>query len=160
MEDRESQLSRSPYRPRSVRFQRRVTLGDWVVKLYTIAPRVRPARAAVAEAALNAARQVLPSPALAPGRPGVGFVIAHDAPSSCYLLTCWWAEENEDHQRIHSAPADRPEDFTLHPNHAAGCVWELSVTDFERRAWIRHVLADPGGPDLESYLAQEYDDDV
>ncbi|MEU7834884.1 MULTISPECIES: hypothetical protein [unclassified Nonomuraea] len=58
------------------------------------------------------------------------------------------------------APADRPEHLAPHPSQAAGCVWELSVTDFERRAWMTHVLANPGGPDLDAYLAQEYNDDV
>ncbi|MFI7610383.1 hypothetical protein ACIBP6_04000 [Nonomuraea terrae] len=149
-----------PYQPRSVRFKRRVQLGDWVVKLYTIAPHGRPARTEVAEAALRAAREVLPAPAVAPDRYGVGFVIAHDAPRLCYALACWWAERNEVHQRILSAPADRPEHLAPHPSEAAGCVWELSVTDFERRAWITHVLANPRGPDLDAYLAQEYDDDV
>ncbi|TDD46130.1 hypothetical protein E1286_21795 [Nonomuraea terrae] len=103
---------------------------------------------------------MLPAPAVAPDRYGVGFVIAHDAPRLCYALACWWAERNEVHQRILSAPADRPEHLAPHPSEAAGCVWELSVTDFERRAWITHVLANPGGPDLDAYLAQEYDDDV
>ncbi|WP_433519268.1 hypothetical protein ACQP2T_29330 [Nonomuraea sp. CA-143628] len=149
-----------PYQPRSVRFLRRAELGDWVVKLYTIAPHGRPARAEVAEAALRTARTVFPAPAVAPDRYGVGFVIAHDAPRLCYALACWWAEKNEVHQRILSAPADRPGHLAPHPSPAAGCVWELSVTDFERRAWMTHVLANPGGPDLDAYLAQEYNDDV
>ena len=38
-------------------------------------------------------------------------------------------------------------------NQPAGCVWELAVVDFERRAWIEDVLANPDGPDLERYLA-------
>ena len=151
---------RGPYQPRSVGFLRGADLGDWVVKLYGIAPRGRSVRATVAEAALAAAQRVLPTPAISPDRYGVGFVIAHDAPRLCYALICWWAEENEVHQRILSAPAEHPEQFSPHPSDAVGCVWELSVTDFERRAWITHVLANPNGPDIEGYLAQEYRDDV
>jgi hypothetical protein len=151
---------RAPYQPRSVRFLRRVDLDDWIVKLYGITPRGRSIRAAAAEAALRAAREVLPSPAITADRYGTGFVIAHDAPRRCYALVCWWAEENEIHQRMLSAPADRPEELSPHAGDAVGCVWELSVTDFERRAWITHVLARPGGPDMRSYLAQELNDDV
>lgn len=149
-----------PYQPRSVRFLRRVDLGDWVVKLYGIAAHARPVRATVVEAALRAAERVLPSPAISSDRYGAGFVIAHDAPQRCYALVCWWAEENEIHQQVLSAPAGRPEDLSPHPSHAIGCVWELSVTDFERRAWITHILANPNGPHLEGYLAKEYHDDV
>ena len=35
-----------------------------------------------------------------------------------------------------------------------GCVWELEVIDFERRVWLRDVLANSDGPDLELYLTQ------
>ncbi|MFJ7078965.1 hypothetical protein [Streptomyces sp. NPDC098781] len=149
-----------PYQPRSVRFQQRVTLGDWVVKLYAIAPHGHSFREGVAEAAVHAARQTLPSPAVTSERYGVGFVIAHDTPQLCYALICWWAEENEVHQQILSAPADRPAELAPHPSHAAGCVWELSVTDFERRAWISYILASPDAPNMAGYLAQEYNDDL
>jgi hypothetical protein len=160
LQDHIGPTSHGPYQPRQVRFLRRVQLADWLVKLYGIAPRGRSVRAAVAEAALHAAQDVLPSPAHASDRYGVGFVIAHDAPRRCYALVCWWAEENEIHQQILSAPADRPEDLSPHPSSAVGCVWELSVTDFERRAWITHVLANPNGADIRGYLAQELNDDV
>jgi hypothetical protein len=149
-----------PYQPRRVEFLRVADPDDWIVKLYGIALRGRSVRATVAEAALAAARRVLPTPAITPDRYGVGFVIAHDTPRLCYALVCWWAEENEVHQRILSAPASHPEQLSAHPSNAIGCVWELSVTDFERRAWITHVLANPHGPDIEGYLAQEYRDDV
>jgi hypothetical protein len=34
------------------------------------------------------------------------------------------------------------------------------VTDFERRAWLTHVLTREGGPDLAGYVAQELSDDI
>lgn len=151
---------RSPYQTRSVRFLRRVLEGEWVTKLYEVAPSGQGARAEVIQAALAVAQRVLPAPAVGPGRYGVGFVIAHDAPRLCYALICWWAEENEIHQQVFSAPVDHPEQLAPHSSDAVGCVWELSITDFERRAWITHVLSDPNGPDIESYLTQEYRDEV
>jgi hypothetical protein len=79
---------------------------------------------------------------------GVGFVVVHAAPARSYVLVCWWSDENEIHQRMFSAPAGRPESLAPHDGAAIGCVWELAVTDFERRAWLAHVLARPAGPDL------------
>jgi hypothetical protein len=40
-------------------------------------------------------------------------------------------------------------------------VWELSVIDFERRAWLRYVVAAPDGqPSLPAYMSEQYNDDV
>ena len=39
----------------------------------------------------------------------------------------------------------------------AGCVYELGVVDFERRAWLEDVLANPAGPDLDLYLGRRFD---
>lgn len=43
---------------------------------------------------------------------------------------------------------------------AAGCVWEIGIIDFERRAWLEDVLANPNGPDVERYLERRFDGDV
>jgi hypothetical protein len=43
---------------------------------------------------------------------------------------------------------------------SAGCVWELEVIDFERRAWLADVLANPEGPDVERYLARHLDTEI
>jgi hypothetical protein len=58
------------------------------------------------------------------------------------------------------SPLDNPRALKPVQDPAAGCVWELSVIDFERRAWISDVLANPSGPDLARYMARQYNDDV
>ena len=35
----------------------------------------------------------------------------------------------------------------------AGCVYELAIVEFERRAWIEDVIGNPDGPDLDRYIA-------
>jgi hypothetical protein len=42
-------------------------------------------------------------------------------------------------------------------NPAAGCVWELGIIDFERRAWIEDVLK---GRDVDRYLERSINADV
>jgi hypothetical protein len=44
--------------------------------------------------------------------------------------------------------------------HAAGGVWELEIVDFERRAWLADVLANPAGPDVERYLGRHVDTEL
>ena len=43
------------------------------------------------------------------------------------------------------------------PETALGCVWELGIVEFERRAWIEDVIGNPDGPDLERYMGRRFD---
>ena len=38
----------------------------------------------------------------------------------------------------------------------AGCVYELAIIEFERRAWIDDVIGNPDGPDVERYLGRRF----
>jgi hypothetical protein len=144
-----------PYRARRVEFLRRADVDDWALKLYAIAAPECAVGPELVEHALRVGAAALPAPATTPQRYGAGFVVVHAAPARSYVLVCWWSDENEIHQRMFSAPAGRPESLAPHGGAAIGCVWELAVTDFERRAWLAHVLTRPGGPDLAGYLAEE-----
>jgi hypothetical protein len=143
-----------------VRFLRLAELGDWRVKIYGITAHQNEVNPELIGYALRAAAQTLPSPAITADRYGMGFVIVHEGASDCYVLVHWWAVENEIHQSVLSAPLEHPERLTQHNSPAIGCVWELSVTDFERRAWIDRVLTSTGAADVEGYLASEFNDDV
>jgi hypothetical protein len=149
-----------PYRPRPLRFIRQQQLGDWRIKVYGIATPGREPRAELVEATVALAGAVLPQPALAEGRFGVGFVIAHDSATVSIGLVYWWQGFNELHQRAYTGPLDEPRALTPLTHPAAGCVWELGIIDFERRAWLEDVLANPAGPDIERYLQRQLNTDV
>jgi hypothetical protein len=156
---------REPHRPRSIRFLGVSELSGWQVKLYGIAWQGEQPRQQLIRAATRAAAQALPAPARQLGgteadRYGLGFCVIHDASDRCFVLCHWWAAENELHQRMFSAPLDAPGTLAPHPSEAIGCVWELEVIDFERRAWLRHVLADPGGLDEAAYLRATFNGKV
>lgn len=143
------------YQPRPVRFVRRERLGEWRVKIYGIATPGRTPRPQLIEATVARAAAVLPLPATAYGRMGVAFAIAHDAATAAIALVYWWQAANELHQRVFVGPIEDPAAMRKLEDPGAGCVWELSVIDFERRAWIEDVLDNPAGPDLERYLSRE-----
>lgn len=143
------------YRPRPARFIRRERLGDWRIKIYGIATPGRTPRPQLIEATVAHAAAALPTPADACGRMGCGFAIAHDAATASIALVYWWQAANELHQRAFVGPLENPEAMRKLVDPAAGCVWELGIIDFERRAWIADVLANPSGPDLERYLSRE-----
>jgi hypothetical protein len=151
---------KAPYEPRHVRFVRREDGEGWRLKLYSIALNGAEPDPAFVEATRDLAASILPQPPVADERYGVGFATAHDATSLYIALIYWWQSENELHQRIYVSPKGEPISFTQVENQPAGCVWELEIVDFERRAWIEDVLAGPDGPDLERYLDRRFDKDV
>lgn len=134
---------------RSIRYIGREDLGDWRLKVYGIGTHAPDARAEFVAATLDAAREALPDGG------GAGFVIAHDAKSAGLSLVYWWANENEIHGRFFASPLDDP--AALVPDNGTGlaCVWEMEVIDFERRAWLEHVLKND---DLDAYLARRAPD--
>jgi len=149
-----------PYQPRPVRFIGMEQRGDWRLKVYGIATPGRTPRAEFVAATVDLAGVALPGPAVSDERYGVGIVIAHDSATYCFALLYWWQSANELHQRVYAAPLDDPHALIKLADPGAGCVWELSVVDFERRAWIEDVLANPNGPDIDRYLTRRFNADV
>lgn len=149
------------HHPRPISFLKLHETGGWRLKFYGIAAAADLPRPELVKAAELLTPTALPSPAVHSGgddpydidRYGVGFVIAHDALDYAFVLYQWWAGESEVHQRIFSTLPNRLGAMRPHPAPAIGRVWELAVVDFERRAWLEHVLAGPGGPDIDAYLA-------
>ena len=150
-----------PYAPRSVRWLDLLTFDAWRLKLYGITYRgERPVQALV-DAAVIAARQRLPRPAVTDDRYGVGFVGAHEGRGANFVFVDWWANEDELHHHAWLSSKEHP--GRLRPTGAddlTACAWDLAVIGHERTAWVRHVLAREHGPDLDGYLADRLNGDV
>lgn len=149
-----------PYEARRVQFRELLTVDQWTLKMYGVAVGDAVISAALAESAATVARSAVPMPPITATRYGAGFVMAHESVSTAYVLVCWWDERNEVHQRIFSGPAGAHYQLQPHDSRVIGCVWELAVTDFERRAWIQHVMKNPARPDFGAYFAQQMNDHV
>ena len=149
-----------PHLTRPIRFERLEPIGDWRIKLYTIATHGEAARPELVAETLRRAPAIFPGAALADQRHGVGFVIVHDARTASIALYYWWQSFNELHQRVFAGPRAHPEAMTQLAQQTAGCVWELEVIDFERRAWLADVLANPSGPDVERYLSRQTNTEI
>lgn len=162
-ESREVSIPRllEPYAPRSIRFLELWEDGGWRIKVYGIAYQGAEPAPQLLAAARAAARARLPRPAVTADRYGVGFLGVHQGRGVNFVFVDWWAAENELHHHVYVSAADAPTTLTdvTHTGQAA-CVWDLRVIGFERDAWVEAVLANPLGPDLESYLARRLDEDV
>ena len=145
------------YEPRPISFLGTTrTQARWRVKQHAITLAGR--KGAMAEAAVQAAQQAaelaLPRPPGADGSHGVAVLTMHMGLQGFWVLVDWWAHGDVLMHRHLRAPVERPE--ALRDAAADGfgpCVWELAVQAHERQAWLRHVLANPQGPDVEAYLA-------
>jgi hypothetical protein len=76
-------------------------------------------------------------PAVAPGRPGLGFAILHRGRTGDYLILCWWDHENELPTRVWV----RDESGWRPARSESTCVWDLRVLWWEREAYVATVLA-------------------
>lgn len=153
------------YRPSHLRHVETVEIRGWRMKVYGIALQGRTCGPALLAASLAWAEAALPARDPADPFSGYDFVVAHDAAVLDIALVYWWESENELHQRgFAGAKPDgwQSDGSTLAPipYQAAGCVWEIGVIDFERRAWLADVLANPAGPDIDLYLGRKLAADV
>lgn len=154
-----------PYRPRPIKFQGVVALGEWRLKLYTLHPIEIP------DVPINFLESVLPvlqDQLCAPRAPfevagtdwnhlenyKVGFAMVHIGAKAVFLLCDYWVGENMlNHSVWVSSLNGEPEWQPIGTSGTSVCLWELAVQAHEREAWINHVYNAVAEPDFEAYLA-------
>jgi hypothetical protein len=143
------------YHQRLGQFVSEEQFGEWRIKLYGLAAPEKGVRPALLDTTKRLASEVLPP--VDDDHHGVAFAIAHDARFPIALIY-WWQGLNEIHQRIFAGPeGSDPSDLEEITGQPMGCVWELGIVEFERRAWIDEVIGNADGPDLDAYLMRRFD---
>jgi hypothetical protein len=148
----------SPYRRRPVRFLELWDADGWRVKVYGIAYDGELPRPELIAAGKRVARHRLPQPPDADERAGVAVLIVHDAFESTWVLVEWWAG-NVLYHHAYSGHPDTPQTLAAVADGATACTWELAVIGFERMSWLENVIA-AAEPDVDRYLAAQFNDDV
>jgi enamine deaminase RidA (YjgF/YER057c/UK114 family) len=145
------------FEERSTRFQGVIGHDGWRLKRYDITLDGEPVPQASFRDGISAALALLPRPATTPDRPGVGFLICHRGAHACYVVLCWWDNQNELLQHVlvrfdsdHSRWIDAEGRFSF-------CVWDLEVMWHERESFVRHVLTPSAGPEVERYLEDAWE---
>lgn len=156
------QLS-ATYKKRPIRYLGTFEKDGWRLKVYGISALSERPSDALVNAIKAKAAEILPFPAVADSRYGVGFLYAHQGrDGGGFASVNWWANENElFHYQYEASPdsvsALRPVEET---GGSACCVWDIAVIEHERRAWVECVLANTSGPDLDAYMARTFNADV
>jgi hypothetical protein len=130
------------------------------VKAYHVTLDAAPVEPSVVAAAMAFLPRLLPAPEPPPdGTPPASFVILHRSAQAAYLNAYSWVWDNVIECRTAAAgipflgcPDDDPTVFVELAKPWIGCVWELGPFEYERSAWVRHML-EPAAPDLGAYLA-------
>lgn len=140
-----------PFRPRTICFDGVHESRGWRLKRFSISFDGTPLDWGRFDGGLTLADAALPVPVDAPGRPGVGFVIAHHGRVAEYVVLGWWDRENELPLRVF---VRTPKEGVWRPAQGTEsvCVWDLEVIWAERQAYVDTVLTET--PSVEGYLAR------
>lgn len=141
-----------PYAPRRIEAHGTRPFGAWRMKVYSVLFGEGPVDWPAFEPGIDAALRSLPAPDEARGRPGLGFVIAHQGRTGDYVVVAWWDRENELPVRV-LVRRDRAEPWRAAHTDESFCVWDLEVLWAERQAWVATMLT-PGGGGADAYLAR------
>ncbi|MYD32458.1 MAG: hypothetical protein F4W98_01065 [Acidimicrobiales bacterium] len=159
--DHANDLAEGDYRPRPIRHLSTQTVQGWHLKTYGINampqrsddvldPDVEAAAARVGHGLLEG---------LETSNTGrYGFLIIHQGGLANWLLVNRWAEDILLRSELFRAGHDAPTDFQPETSDLIGCLWELEVVDFERRAWTEAVIKGNGG--VDRYMATVLNADV
>jgi hypothetical protein len=147
-----------PFRDKFVRALPVLDLAGRKVKPYHITREPDTTLAPViVEAAYTMAEQMLAPPDHE--MPPASWLVLHEGKNSTYLCVYDWVWGNAVEVISAAAgepylgcPDDDPAHFVPNARILAGCVWELTVLEHERAAWVEHMLV-PDEPDLDAYLA-------
>ncbi|HEY8021776.1 MAG TPA: isochorismatase [Thermoanaerobaculia bacterium] len=138
--------SYAPFEERRIRYHGLRQGSSFRTKLYSVTFDGTDLDWEEFERGLDAAGAALPTPARAPGRPGLAIAIAHHGSGGDYVVLAWWERQNELPTRIFVRDGDR----WRPASDESFCVWDLEILWAERNAYVRTVLG--GQMDVEGYL--------
>lgn len=143
------------YQPRPIRFLEIIQHDGWTIKLYSISlksERITPATVELAKQHLSGWLQEATVHNFDTCR--VAVLILHEGKEGCFAVIGWWVDENMLQAFTYLAANEHPSAFILYTDKGiVTCVWEMAVLWFERNAWIKHVLMQPGNPEaISNYL--------
>lgn len=137
------------YKAREIQFKGIQNIKEWKMKRYSISYNSESFSGELENESLMLLQNVLPK--IDNTNYGVGFMIVHHGKGANFVLIDWWCNENELQQRVYYSSKNSPEKLILQDgNSPIACVWDLTVINHERNAWMEHMMTEK--PKLSNYL--------
>ena len=148
-----SLISMRSYEPRHTCYLEQWSRDFWQLKTYALWPHGDVFQRDAFEPGIALVTDVLPSDSIVGERPGVGFMLLHQASVANYVVLGWWDRENE--LPVHVGLIEKPNggDWRMAKREESFCVWDLNVIWHERNAYVASYLNDTCGKPQETYLA-------
>jgi len=140
----------SVYAPRYVLVLDTARTDNWSLKVYWVTPEPSEPDQELADAAIARSLAALEG---APGY-GAGFLIVHRGEMATWAILWWWTDQDILRRKIWQVTDGGMVD--VGDQDYVACVWELSIVDWERKAWINHILRHPRWSHADGYLTALY----
>jgi hypothetical protein len=149
------------YKKRSIRYIELWEVDGWKFKVYGIAYKGEYPKKESINLAKSITKNQIREIHVNSKIYNVGFIVVHEAREANFILVDYWTGENMlcNHAYLSSFEKQAQIEY-LTPTGLTACVWELRVICFEREAWIKSILANPKGPDINQYLSMYINEDV
>lgn len=150
------------YKKRPVKFLELYEHDGWKIKIYSISLRngfvsnelLESAKANIPAWLKNSSNYPLEVHKYAT-------LILHESKEGNFVIINWWIDENMLQQHVYVSSYEDPSTLNLYSDKGiTTCVWEMAVLWFERNAWVQFVLMNPDSPDIEKYLAAQFNGEV
>ncbi len=140
----------SVYEPRHVVAMDNARSENWELKVYWLTPEPSEPDSERVNVALETALAALDG---AEGY-GAGFLIVHRAEMATWVILFWWTDQDILRRKIWQIEGE--ELVNVSDQDFVACVWELSIVDWERKAWINYVLRATKSVGAGGYLKATY----
>ncbi|HNP64261.1 MAG TPA: hypothetical protein PKH39_10025 [Woeseiaceae bacterium] len=147
-----------PYKARSIRFLKCWEIADVCFKPYLITDDTDLAPCdPLIESARQCVEATFPEICNKEGHHhGFGYVILHTGEMKTWLLVNWWAYGDIALRMLVAAEPGSVDFASQDHRHFHACVWEHVVIDYERDAWVKHMMKRKS--DSKAYLCDRLRD--
>lgn len=152
-------FTKQQYRPRPIRFVELWEKAGWKWKVYGISTKNEyPAPQHIALGKKTAVEQ-LHQITVQTEIYSIGFIIIHETKTGVFILIDYWTGENMLYSHAYYKEYGSTSVSYLTPTGLTACIWELGVINFERDAWVKHILQNKNIA-VHQYLKEELNEDI
>lgn len=144
------------YKERKIEFLQVAKHIQWSIKIYTITKKESFSAGSVVKAAINQLNDWLADMnSFDSSHEHMSFMIIHEGTEGVFVLINTWIGKNMLQTHIYITNDGGDSFKKVSGDGLFACIWELEVIDFERKAWVKHVVKQNEIPNYQKYLEEK-----